>query len=32
VYQAVSADPTFNARYAVVFSSPTHRIYERSTD
>jgi hypothetical protein len=32
VYQAISADPTFNARYAVVFSSPTHRIYERSTD
>ncbi|MET1086942.1 MAG: glycosyltransferase family 39 protein [Arthrobacter sp.] len=32
VHQAISADPTFNARYAVVFSSPTHRIYERSTD
>ncbi|WP_236557592.1 ArnT family glycosyltransferase [Arthrobacter sp. 9AX] len=32
VYQAISADPTFNARYAVVFSSPAHRIYERSTD
>ncbi|HEU4668541.1 MAG TPA: glycosyltransferase family 39 protein [Arthrobacter sp.] len=32
VYQAVSADPTFNSRYAVVFSSPTHRIYQRSID
>lgn len=31
-YQAISSDPTFNSRYAVVFSSPTHRIYERSTD
>lgn len=32
VYQAISADPTFNARYAVAFSSPTHRIYERTVD
>ncbi|KQR02925.1 hypothetical protein ASF72_06955 [Arthrobacter sp. Leaf141] len=31
-YEAISADPTFNSRYSVVFSSPTHRIYERSTD
>jgi predicted alpha/beta-hydrolase family hydrolase len=32
VYQAISANPTFNARYAVVFSSPTHRIYERTVN
>lgn len=30
VYQAISASPTFNSRYAVVFASPTHRIYERT--
>ncbi|ACL40894.1 hypothetical protein Achl_2932 [Pseudarthrobacter chlorophenolicus A6] len=32
VYQAISADPTFNSRYAVAFTSPTHRIYERTVD
>lgn len=32
VHQAISASPTFNARYAVVFSSPTHRIYERTVN
>ena len=32
VYQAISASRTFNARYAVVFSSPTHRIYERTVN
>ncbi|MFC9773324.1 MULTISPECIES: glycosyltransferase family 39 protein [unclassified Pseudarthrobacter] len=32
VYEAISADPTFNSRYAVAFTSPTHRIYERTVD
>lgn len=32
VYQAILKVPSFNARYAVVFSTPTHRIYERIAD
>lgn len=32
VYRAIRKNPSFEARYALVFSTPTHRIYERSTD
>lgn len=32
VYRAISTNISFNARYALVFATPTHRIYERSTD
>jgi hypothetical protein len=32
VYEAISADPTFNSRYAVAYNSPTHRVYERTVD
>ena len=32
VYRAISTNSSFNARYAMVFSTPTHRIYERTTD
>lgn len=32
VYQAIIKNPSFGVRYSVAFSSPTHRIYERSSD
>ncbi|MGO4146058.1 ArnT family glycosyltransferase [Paenarthrobacter sp. YAF11_1] len=31
VYQAIVANPSFTVRYSVAFSTPTHRIYERSS-
>ncbi|KQQ98622.1 hypothetical protein ASF74_13720 [Arthrobacter sp. Leaf145] len=32
VYQAIIKNPSFGVRYSVAFSTPTHRIYERSSD
>ncbi|WP_416430317.1 ArnT family glycosyltransferase [Paenarthrobacter nicotinovorans] len=32
VYQAIIKNPSFGLRYSVAFSTPTHRIYERSSD
>ncbi len=32
VYQAIIMNPSFGVRYSVAFSTPTHRIYERSSD
>ncbi|MEV7661480.1 hypothetical protein [Paenarthrobacter sp. NPDC089316] len=32
VYQAIMKSPSFGVRYSVAFSTPTHRIYERSSD
>lgn len=32
VYRAITKDPSFTVRYSVVFSTPTHRIYERSSN
>ncbi|MDI2036623.1 ArnT family glycosyltransferase [Paenarthrobacter nitroguajacolicus] len=32
VYQAILKNPSFGMRYSVAFSTPTHRIYERSSD
>ena len=32
VYRAISTNTSFTARYALVFATPTHRIYERTTD
>lgn len=31
VYQAMVKSPSFNVRYSLAFSTPTHRIYERSS-
>ena len=31
VYQAISKDPSFTVQYSLAFSTPTHRIYERSS-
>ncbi|WP_201293239.1 ArnT family glycosyltransferase [Arthrobacter zhaoguopingii] len=32
VYQAISRHRSFGANYSLVFSTPTHQIYQRSTD
>ncbi len=32
VYRAMLKAPSFNVQYALVFSTPTHRIYERTSD
>lgn len=32
VYEAISQNPSFGTRYALAFSTPTHRIYQRTVD